>query len=52
MLESFLLATPGEMLITNSNVLLAFAFAISIIALSAMAVEFMSMPSLKWFSKA
>jgi hypothetical protein len=52
MLESFLLATPGEMLITNSNVLLAFAFAISIIALSAMAGEFMSMPSLKGFSKA
>ena len=52
MFEYLLFATPGELLITNSNVLMAFAFAISIVALSAMAGEFMSMPSLKGFSKA
>jgi len=39
-------------LIKDSYVLMAFAFAISIIALSFMAGEFMSMPSLKGFAKA
>ena len=47
----YLLLTPDS-LITNSNVLMAFSFAISIIALSFMAGEFMSMPSLKGFAKA
>ncbi|MFA5021384.1 MAG: hypothetical protein WC517_05025 [Patescibacteria group bacterium] len=39
-------------LIKDSYVLMAFAFAVSIIALSFMAGEFMSMPSLKGFAKA
>ena len=47
----YLLMTPAE-LITNSEVMMAFAFAISIIALSFMAGEFMSMPTLKGFAKA
>ncbi|MCX6771452.1 MAG: hypothetical protein NTX79_05345 [Candidatus Micrarchaeota archaeon] len=47
----YLLLTPAE-LITKSEVMLAFAFAVSIIALSFMAGEFMSMPSLKGFAKA
>ena len=46
MFEYLLSATPSELLLTNSNVLMAFAFAISIVALSAMAGEFMSMSSL------
>ncbi|MFA6214130.1 MAG: hypothetical protein WC717_02525 [Candidatus Micrarchaeia archaeon] len=50
MLE-YLLLTPGQ-LIANSYVMMAFAFAVSIIALSFMAGEFMSMPSLKGFAKA
>ena len=47
----YLLLTPQD-LITNSNVLMAFAFAISIIALSFMAGEFFSIPSIKGFAKA
>jgi hypothetical protein len=47
----YLLLTSQE-LIANSNVLMAFSFAVSIIALSFMAGEFMSMPSIKAFAKA
>jgi len=47
----YLLLTPGQ-LIADSYVLMAFSFAVSIIALSYMAGEFMSMPSLKGFARA
>ncbi|MFA6328156.1 MAG: hypothetical protein WCY41_01795 [Candidatus Micrarchaeia archaeon] len=47
----YLLTTPAELL-ANSNVFMAFAFAVSIISLSYMAGEFMSMASLKGFAKA
>jgi len=47
----YLLLTWTELL-TDTNVMMAFAFAISIISLSFMAGEFMSMPSLKGFAKA
>jgi len=47
----YLMLTSTE-LIMNSSVLMAFAFAISIIALSFMAGEFMSMPSIKGFARA
>jgi len=47
----YLLLASGE-LIAKSEVMMAFAFAVSIIALSFMAGEFMSMPSLKGFAKA
>ena len=46
----YLLLTSKD-LVVNSYVLTAFSFAISIIALSFMAGEFMSMPSLKGFAK-
>ncbi len=45
-----LLLTPAE-LISNSGVLSAFAFALSIIALAFMSSEFFNMPSLKGFAK-
>ncbi|VVC00647.1 Uncharacterised protein [uncultured archaeon] len=45
-----LMLTPAE-LVTQSGVLIAFATAVLIIALSYMAGEFFSMPSLKAFSK-
>ncbi len=48
----YLLATPAEQLIANSEVMMAFAFAISIISLSYMAGEFMTMPTLRGFAKA
>ena len=47
----YLLLTPTELL-TDTNVVMAFAFAISIIALSYMAGSFMSMASLKGFARA
>jgi len=47
----YLLLTPGELL-TDTNVMMAFAFAISIISLSYMAGSLMSMPSLKGFARA
>ena len=47
----YLLLTPTDLL-TDTSVMMAFAFAISIISLSFMAGEFMSMPSLKGFAKA
>ncbi len=47
----YLLLTSAD-LVANSEVMIAFAFAISIIALSFMAGEFMSMPTLKGFAKA
>lgn len=50
MLE-YLLLTEAD-LIANSYVLMAFSFAISIIALSYMAGEFATMPTLKGFAKA
>ena len=51
MLEYILLFPERDLLVTNSYVFMAFSFAISIIALSFMAGEFMSMPSLKGFAK-
>ena len=50
MLDYLLLTSTG--LLTDTSVMMAFAFAISIIALSFMAGEFMSMPSLKGFARA
>lgn len=47
----FILMTP-EMLLSSSGVLIALATAISIIALSFMAGEFFSMPTLRGFAKA
>jgi len=47
----YILLTAAE-LFANSDVMMAFAFAISIIALSFMAGELMSMPTLKGFAKA
>lgn len=47
----YLMLTEAELL-TNSGVMLAFAFAVSIISLSFMAGEFFTMPTLKGFARA
>jgi len=49
---NYLLVSPIDQLVANSYVYMAFAFAVSIIALSFMAGELMSMPSLKGFARA
>ena len=51
MIDYLLLTDPYLQLLTQSNVLAAFALAVSIIALSFMAGEMFSLPSVKGFAK-